>query len=203
MTAAQLRDVVDRLINAGHWREADPDILIVADAGYDVTRLAFVLADLPVQLLGRIRADRVLRLPKPPRAPGTNGRPPKHGPEFALDKPDTWPEPQHHTSQLVGHQVGAAPRQTSAPVSPEQVGTRREVSAMVGDDELHERRGPSQRAVDAGLVRCRYRLQQQVVARADDHVLHPGFFAVRRIHATAVWVSSAARSIPAVSIRPT
>jgi DDE superfamily endonuclease len=97
VTADQLRHLVDRLIEAGHWREGDPDILIVADAGYDVARLAFVLADLPVQLLGRIRADRVLRLPKPLRTPGTNGRPPKHGPEFALDKPDTWPAPQHHT----------------------------------------------------------------------------------------------------------
>lgn len=98
VTADQLRDVVDRLIAAGHWQAEDPDILIVMDAGYDVTRLAFVLADLPVELLGRIRSDRVLRLPKPPRMPGANGRPPKHGPEFALNKPVTWPEPQHATT---------------------------------------------------------------------------------------------------------
>jgi hypothetical protein len=98
VTAQQLRTVVDRLITAGHWRAGDPDILIVADAGYDITRLAFVLADLPVELLGRIRADRVLRLPKPARAPGANGRPPKHGPEFALDNPHTWPAPQHATT---------------------------------------------------------------------------------------------------------
>jgi hypothetical protein len=97
VTANQLRALVGRLTAAGHWRHGDPDILIVADAGYDITRLAFVLADLPVQLLGRIRSDRVLRLPKPPRAPGSTGRPPKHGPEFALDKPATWPEPAHAT----------------------------------------------------------------------------------------------------------
>jgi hypothetical protein len=98
VTAAQLRDVVGRLIGAGHWRDGDPRILIVADTGYDITRLAFVLADLPVLLLGRIRADRVLRLPKQPRQPGTNGRPPKHGREFRLDTPHTWPQPQHHTT---------------------------------------------------------------------------------------------------------
>jgi DDE superfamily endonuclease len=98
VTACQLRAVVGRLIAARHWRVGDPDILIVCDAGYDVTRLAFLLADLPVELLGRIRSDRVLRLPRPPRLPGTNGRPPKHGPEFALDKPSTWPEPQHTTT---------------------------------------------------------------------------------------------------------
>jgi hypothetical protein len=64
VTTAQLREVVGRLIAAGHWRPGDPNILIVCDAGYHVTRLAFVLADLPVHLLGRIRTDRVLRLPK-------------------------------------------------------------------------------------------------------------------------------------------
>jgi hypothetical protein len=98
VTAAQLRAVVGRLTAAGHWRDGDPDILIVMDAGYDVTRLAFVLADLPVHLLARIRSDRVLRLPAPPRDPRFIGRPPKHGPEFALDKPATWPEPQHTTT---------------------------------------------------------------------------------------------------------
>nr|WP_326828187.1 NF041680 family putative transposase [Streptomyces sp. NBC_01751] len=97
VTADQLRAVVERLVAAGHWTDGDADILIVMDAGYDVTRLAFVLADLPVEMLGRIRSDRVLRLSKPPRAPGTNGRPPKHGPEFSLARPATWPEPQHTT----------------------------------------------------------------------------------------------------------
>jgi hypothetical protein len=47
-TAAQLRAVVGRLRAAGHWRSGDPPIMVVLDAGYDVTRLAFVLADLPV-----------------------------------------------------------------------------------------------------------------------------------------------------------
>jgi DDE superfamily endonuclease len=97
VTARQLRDVVARLRVAGHWHVGDPDVLIVMDSGYDVTRLAFVLADLPVEVLGRIRSDRVLRLPKPPRLPGTIGRPLKHGPEIALDTPATWPEPVHTT----------------------------------------------------------------------------------------------------------
>ncbi|WP_457033226.1 NF041680 family putative transposase [Kitasatospora sp. P5_F3] len=98
VTADQLRAVVERLVAAGHWAQGDPDVLVVMDAGYDVTRLAFVIADLPVELLGRIRSDRVLRRPKPPRLPGTNGRPPKHGPEFALNKPATWHAPEHTTT---------------------------------------------------------------------------------------------------------
>ena len=52
VTAAQLREVVGRLIDAGHWQSGDPRMLIVADAGYDVTRLAFVLADLPIEVAG-------------------------------------------------------------------------------------------------------------------------------------------------------
>ena len=59
VTAAQVRQVISRLITAGHWHAGDPDMLIVFDAGYDVTRLAWLLADLPVELLGRLRADRV------------------------------------------------------------------------------------------------------------------------------------------------
>ena len=57
VTAGQLRAVVTRLIAAGHWRPGDPEIEIVMDTGYDVTRLAFVLADLPVILTGRLRSD--------------------------------------------------------------------------------------------------------------------------------------------------
>ncbi|GAA3084563.1 hypothetical protein GCM10010449_05410 [Streptomyces rectiviolaceus] len=94
VTADQLRAVVERLVAAGQWTPADPDITIVMDAGYDVTRLAWDLRDLPVELVGRIRSDRVLRLPKPPRIyDSKGGRPPKHGSEFRFAKPDTWPEP--------------------------------------------------------------------------------------------------------------
>ena len=75
VTAAQVREVVTRLIEAGHWREGDPAVLVVFDAGYDVTRLAWLLADLPVELLGRLRSDRVMQLPAPPRQPGTTAGP--------------------------------------------------------------------------------------------------------------------------------
>jgi hypothetical protein len=98
VTATQVRDVVERLIEARHWTVGDLDVLVVFDAGYDVTRLAFLLADLPVEVLGRLRTDRVLRLPVPPRAPGAVGRPPKHGGEFRLADPRTWPRAAVTTS---------------------------------------------------------------------------------------------------------
>ncbi len=67
VTAAQLREVVTRLVHAGQWRPGDADILIVMDTGYDVTRLAYVLADLPVELVGRLRSDRVMLRDAGPR----------------------------------------------------------------------------------------------------------------------------------------
>jgi len=100
VTAAQVRDLITRLIEAGHWHDGDPPILVIFDAGYDVTRLAWLLADLPAELLGRLRSDRVMQLPAPPRPPGTVGRPRKHGGELALADPATWPAPQVTTSTV-------------------------------------------------------------------------------------------------------
>ncbi|MCE7001903.1 transposase [Kibdelosporangium philippinense] len=98
VTTAQIHEVVERLITTGQWREGDPEILVVLDAGYDAPRIAHLLCDLPVQILGRMRSDRVLRRPAPPRMPGTNGRPPKHGGEFVFGAPATWGAEQAVTS---------------------------------------------------------------------------------------------------------
>jgi len=63
-----------------------------------------------VELLGRLRSDRVMLLPAPPRPPGP-GRPRKHGGELALADPGTWPAPQVTTSTITsryGTAVAAA-----------------------------------------------------------------------------------------------
>jgi hypothetical protein len=94
VTATQLRQLIGRLIAAGQWRPGDPDILVVADAGYDGPRLAWLLRDLPVQLLARMRADRVLRRAAPPWIPHPRaGRPPRHGGEFVFGDPNSWGQP--------------------------------------------------------------------------------------------------------------
>ncbi|MEV6212542.1 NF041680 family putative transposase [Kitasatospora sp. NPDC051914] len=99
VTAAQLREVVERLIAAGHWRPGDPDIMIVMDAGYDGTRLAHVLADLPVEIVVRLRSDRVmLRDPGPARSGPRGGRPRRHGGVLTLAQPKTWHTPDAITS---------------------------------------------------------------------------------------------------------
>ncbi len=97
VTARQLRELVERLITAGQWQSSDPDVLVIADAGYDAPRPAHLLRDLPVRVLARMRSDRVLRRPAPPRQPHTRGRPPRHGGEFVFGQPDTRGTPDTHT----------------------------------------------------------------------------------------------------------
>jgi hypothetical protein len=108
VTAAQVREVITRLIEAGHWRQGDPAVLVIFDAGYDLTRLAWLLADLPAQVLGRLRSDRVMQLPAPPRPPGTMGRPRKHGGQLALADPATWPSSQVTTTTVTSRYGTAA-----------------------------------------------------------------------------------------------
>src|SRR5262249_58410551 len=85
VTAAQVRGIITRLITAGRWTPGDPDIIVILDAGYDLTRLAWLLADLPADVTGRLRSDRVMYFPAPPlpaRPASTGGRraPPRHKP---------------------------------------------------------------------------------------------------------------------------
>lgn len=94
VTAGQVRDVVGRLIAAGHWRPGDLAIWVVMDAGYDAARLAWLLRDLPVRVLARMRSDRVLRRAPRPWVPGPKcGRPPRHGTEFIFGDPTSWDTP--------------------------------------------------------------------------------------------------------------
>lgn len=93
ITAAQLRGVIESLLQAGHLRDGDPDVLIVMDAGYDVVRLAWLLGDLPVILVGRLRSDRVFHAPAGKRQGPTKGRQPRHGTKLVLADTATHPEP--------------------------------------------------------------------------------------------------------------
>jgi DDE superfamily endonuclease len=92
VTAGQVRQVVMQIIAAGHWK-AGPDILVIFDAGYDLTRLAWLLRDLPVEVLGRLRSDRVMYFPARPHPAGAAGRPARHGQAFRLAGEKTWPAP--------------------------------------------------------------------------------------------------------------
>jgi hypothetical protein len=81
-------------IRPGQWRPGDAHILVVMDTGHDVARLAHVLADLPVEPVGRLRSDRVmLRDAGPRRSTPRAGRPRKHGGVPTFSEPESW-----HTS---------------------------------------------------------------------------------------------------------
>jgi hypothetical protein len=64
--------------------------------------MAYLLDGLPVEVLGRMRADRVMRKPVPATwtQPRQGARPPKHGTEFRFAKPDTWGIPDAETAQV-------------------------------------------------------------------------------------------------------
>jgi hypothetical protein len=94
VTAAQIRDLIHRLRQAGQLLPDDPPVLIVLDSGYDVVRLTWLLADLPVHLLGRIRADRVMYGRPGPRRGERPGRQPRHGQQFKFADPST-----HHPAE--------------------------------------------------------------------------------------------------------
>ena len=68
--------------------------LFVFDAGYDSAQLTQALAETPVAILVRLRADRCFYADPPPATPSPQGgRPRKHGAKFACKDPTTWPAP--------------------------------------------------------------------------------------------------------------
>jgi hypothetical protein len=91
-TVAQVRGVAAAVPSGGQVP------LFAFDAGpsYDPAALAHGLAGERAQLLVRLRKNRVLFRDPPPRTPHTNGRPRRHGPPFALQRPATWGTPDAH-----------------------------------------------------------------------------------------------------------
>ena len=80
-TIGQVRRLLARL-------PADREVpMFVFDAGYDPIALGHDLGDQRVQVLVRISPKRVFHPDPPPRPPGARGRPPRHGPRFALSDP--------------------------------------------------------------------------------------------------------------------
>ncbi|MEU9489072.1 transposase [Streptomyces decoyicus] len=67
--------------------EDNPKILVVLGSGYDASRIAHLLDDLTVELLGRLRSDRVMRRPTPPRVYGPKGSRPQARPRVRLGNP--------------------------------------------------------------------------------------------------------------------
>ena len=110
----QIKDLSNRLPGDG----ASP--LFVFDAGYDSTQLTQALAETPVAIVVRLRADRCFYADAPPVAPSPKGgRPRSHGPKFACTDAKTWPTPsaEHCTED---EQYGTVRVRTWARLHPKQ-----------------------------------------------------------------------------------
>jgi hypothetical protein len=88
VAAGQIRALLERLPVASNQPP-----LFVFDGGYDSAQLTLDLADLPVAVLVRLRADRCFYADPPPPPPGKTGRPRRHGAKFNCADPTTWPAP--------------------------------------------------------------------------------------------------------------
>ena len=76
VTAVQVRQVIARLIAAGHWQAGDLDMLIVFDAGYEVTRWPGSLLTCPWNCSGgcaRTGCSTSRRRPGPTAAAARSG----------------------------------------------------------------------------------------------------------------------------------
>ncbi len=91
VTTGQVRDLLARLGTTA----TTP--MFVFDAGYDPIALTHELADVAATVVVRIREDRVFHTDPTPPAPGTRGRPRRHGQRVKLTDPDTWPAPDHQS----------------------------------------------------------------------------------------------------------
>ena len=85
--ACQVRALLGRLPAGG------PVPWFVFDGGYDSAQLTLDLAEVPAAVLVRLRSGRCFDADPPPPAPGSTGRPRRHGTKFNFADPTTWPTP--------------------------------------------------------------------------------------------------------------
>ncbi|MGW7517920.1 transposase [Streptomyces sp. NPDC054796] len=155
VTADQLRAVVERLIAAGQWQRGDRNMLVVMDAGYDVMRLAWVLRDLPVELVGRLALGprpaaaeahtQGVRCGLPPRRPAAQTRqgvPPRPARVVAGAVGD---DPQRHLPLRQGRSpcLGPAAPEVAAAVRVDR--PRQRAPRHRGHADPAQRRSPARR----------------------------------------------------------
>ena len=100
-TVARISDLLAGLAATGKWKPGDPLPLVMLDAGYPATDICHALAGQPVQVLARLRGDRVFYADPAPRAAGQRGAPRRHGQRFALAVPGVAGPPARAVEGLV------------------------------------------------------------------------------------------------------
>ncbi len=101
VAAVQVGEVLKQLYAAGRRQVVDPPVLVVVDAGYDLTRLAFVFADRLRELPGRMRSARPV--PFPAATGGRARAQPERAAEIEFEDPVIQPVPSITTTTDTTH----------------------------------------------------------------------------------------------------
>ena len=98
VTLAQVRGLLDDLAATGKQPSGGPPPLVMLDAGNDASALSHELAGEYVQVLIRLRSNRVFYTEAGHRRPGQRGAPRRHGQKLSLADPASGPPPDHELS---------------------------------------------------------------------------------------------------------
>ncbi|MGW2324119.1 NF041680 family putative transposase [Streptomyces sp. NPDC001680] len=94
-TVCQVARIIGQLRDTGLLADR-PAPVIVLDSGYDLSRISYLAGreGLAVQVLGRVRSDRVFYgRASACRRDGRPGRPPRHGDRYPVKEWTSWPAP--------------------------------------------------------------------------------------------------------------
>jgi hypothetical protein len=87
VTVEQITRLLADLRDAGRLTTHQPP-LVMLDAGNPSTQISLALADQPVQVLVRLRSNRVFHTDPEPRVTGRRGAPARHGRRFSCSDPN-------------------------------------------------------------------------------------------------------------------
>jgi hypothetical protein len=88
---AQIRLAVGSFIESGQWRPGEEPIVVVTDAGYAATAMAWALADLPVTIVSRVGSDRVYYRAADNADQPATGRKRRHAGRLPVADEAAWP----------------------------------------------------------------------------------------------------------------
>jgi hypothetical protein len=98
VTVEQITRLLADLRDAGRLGDHQPPPLVMLDAGNPSTQISLALADQPVQVLVRLRSNRVFHTDPEPRLPGRPGAPARPGRRFSCSDPTERHEPDYENT---------------------------------------------------------------------------------------------------------
>jgi hypothetical protein len=102
VTVEQIRRLLADLRAEGRLKPHQPPPLVMLDAGNPSTEISLALAGQPVQVLVRLRSNRVFHTAPEPRRPGRRGAPQRHGRRFSCSDPNERHAPDYENTEDTG-----------------------------------------------------------------------------------------------------